>query len=80
MERMKAEGKDILKPAFKDTGLPLASAPPVQKLKEVSMVKEGVNRVITMEELKAHSGPDQPWFVVAGEGELPFNGCEKFMK
>jgi nitrate reductase (NAD(P)H) len=31
------------------------------------MLKEGVNRTITMEELKEHSGPAQPWFVVAGE-------------
>jgi len=27
-----------------------------------------VNRVITMEELKAQSGPEEPWFVVGGEG------------
>lgn len=68
MERMKADGKDILKPLFKDTGLAVGNPAPITKQKEVSMVKDGVNRVITMEELKAHSGPEEPWFVVGGEG------------
>ncbi len=69
MERLKLEGKDILKPRFRDTGLSSANAVPVAKPKEVSMVKDGVNRIITMEELKAHSGSEEPWFVVSGEGE-----------
>ncbi len=69
MERMKAEGRDILKPTFRIQGPPLASAAPVEKAKEVSMVKEGVDRLITMEELKAHSDHANPWFVVDGQGE-----------
>jgi hypothetical protein len=41
----------------------------VAKLKEVSMEKDGVKSIITMAELKAHSGPRELWFVVGGEGK-----------
>jgi nitrate reductase (NAD(P)H) len=34
---------------------------------ETKMTKDGIKRLITMEELKAHSGAEEPWFVVAGE-------------
>ncbi|KAL8811377.1 MAG: hypothetical protein Q9200_001840 [Gallowayella weberi] len=35
--------------------------------KEVSMKKEGLNRLITTDELRKHDGEDDPWFVVNNE-------------
>jgi nitrate reductase (NAD(P)H) len=69
MERLKDEGQDILKPVFgkrPDAPGPSTLKPIVKK--EVSMVKESIKRIITAEELKAHTDPDHPWFVVRGEG------------
>ena len=69
MERLKDEGQDILKPVFgkkPDAPGPSTLKPVVKK--EVSMVKESIKRIITAEELKAHTDPDHPWFVVRGEG------------
>jgi nitrate reductase (NAD(P)H) len=69
MERLKDEGQDILKPVFGkkvDAPGPSTMKPIVKK--EVSMVKESIKRIITAEELKAHTDPDHPWFVVRGEG------------
>lgn len=70
MERLKDEGQDILKPMFgkkPDAPGPSTLKPIVKK--EVSMVKESVKRIITAEELKAHTDPEHPWFVVRGEGK-----------
>lgn len=70
MERLKDEGQDILKPVFgkkADAPGPSTLKPAVKK--EVSMVKESVKRIITAEELKAHTDPEHPWFVVRGEGK-----------
>lgn len=38
-----------------------------EQVKEISMVKEGLKKAITIDELKAHDGAEQPWFVVNGE-------------
>ena len=38
-----------------------------EPVQEISMTKEGVKRVITLEELRQHEGEDEPWFVVNGE-------------
>ncbi|KAG7529194.1 hypothetical protein FFLO_05748 [Filobasidium floriforme] len=68
MERLKDEGQDILKPVFgkkADAPGPSTLKPTVKK--EVSMVKESIKRIITAEELKAHTDPEHPWFVVRGE-------------
>lgn len=35
--------------------------------KEISMVKEGFNNSITIEELRRHDNKDSPWFVVNGQ-------------
>lgn len=35
--------------------------------KEICMTREGVKRVITIDELRQHAGEDEPWFVVNGE-------------
>ena len=67
MQRMKDEGRDILKPSFIETGpstKPVAPAKPA----EVPMTNPAVKRKITKEDLDAHSSPEEPWFVVNGEG------------
>jgi nitrate reductase (NAD(P)H) len=68
MERLKAEGQNVLQPVFGDVSDKASQqVPAAPKPAEVSMKKEGIKRLITMEELKAHSGSEEPWFVVAGE-------------
>lgn len=69
MQRMKDEGRDILQPMFKnsagtdkDVGTMATETKP-----QIVMTKEGVSRKITMEEVKAHSSPEEPWFIVHGE-------------
>lgn len=74
MDRLKELGQDILNPIF--TAAPivedldiLALSKETAKVKKVvvSMIKPGVNRRITMEEVKAHNGEKEPWFIVNGE-------------
>lgn len=68
MERMLDNGEDILKPVFDVSKLNKnAEAKPKPKKKEVVMTKEGVNRKITLAELKAHNKEEEPWFVVNGQ-------------
>ncbi|KIW14634.1 hypothetical protein PV08_07418 [Exophiala spinifera] len=38
-----------------------------QPTKEISMVKEGLKKTITIDELRKHDGAQSPWFVVKGE-------------
>lgn len=67
MQRMKDEGKDILNPIFRDvTGAPALMK--ATKKAELKMTNDIITRKITLDELKAHSSPTEPWFVVAGEG------------
>lgn len=70
MERMKEEGADILRPSFKavDPSTTTAVASPKPKMNEVKMTRNDVQRLITLDELKAHNTPNEPWFVVQGEG------------
>lgn len=62
MDRMNAEGRDVLNPVFSDA--PLEQAESAVKLseekKEVVMTKPGVNRKITVEELKTQD-KQKPW-------------------
>lgn len=71
MQRMKDEGRDISNPMFRNAAGGTDSAVPTAMVvkEEVVMTKEGVMRKITMEEVKAHSSAEEPWFVVKGEGE-----------
>lgn len=41
----------------------MAAEPP----KEIKMTKDGVDQVITIDELRKHDTAEQPWFVVNGE-------------
>ncbi len=68
MERMKEQGLNILQPVFGEHDKASVTTAPVAVVnKEVVMTKEGIKRMITMDELKTHSGHEEPWFVVAGE-------------
>jgi nitrate reductase (NAD(P)H) len=39
----------------------------VKEVKEIKMVKDGVDRKISIDELRKHDGDSEPWFVVNGE-------------
>lgn len=72
MDRMKQLDLDILNPIFTDTPSAedqeiLQQSKQSAKKPEVVMIKEGVDRLISMEELEAHDKEDEPWFVVHGE-------------
>ena len=68
MQRKKDAGEDFLHPVFDtepaDAARPIAHVKPVA---EVSMVQEGITRVISKAELAAHTSHDEPWFVVNGQ-------------
>lgn len=73
MERMKEAGIDPLKPVFKKSS---TAAPDVDKALEQTiakkpqlvMTKAGVNRKITMEEVRTQGATEEaPWFIVHGE-------------
>jgi len=68
MQRKKDAGEDFLHPTFEtepaDAARPIAHVKPIA---DVSMVKEGVTRVITRAELEAHNKAEEPWFAVNGQ-------------
>ena len=75
MQRKKDAGEDFLHPTFEtepaDAARPIAHVKPIA---DVSMVKEGVTRVITRAELEAHNKAEEPWFAVNGQvydGSVP---------
>lgn len=44
-----------------------STAPDAEAVMDVKMTKDGVDRIITLEELRQHEGEEQPWFVLNGE-------------
>nr|ACI29313.1 NADPH nitrate reductase [Penicillium camemberti] len=66
MERVKKTGGDLLNGNWGERveGEELVEPEPV---KEINMKKDGVNRQIDLQELKANSSGEKPWFVVNGE-------------
>ncbi|CAI7620112.1 unnamed protein product [Penicillium viridicatum] len=66
MERVKKTGGDLLNGNWGERveGEELVEPEPV---KEINMKKDGVNRQIDLQELKANSTSEKPWFVVNGE-------------
>ncbi|KAJ3572920.1 hypothetical protein NPX13_g4883 [Xylaria arbuscula] len=68
MERVKKAGGNLTNGYW---GEQLAGEAEVVEItepaKEICMVNEKVNRIISLEEFKAHDGEDEPWFVVNGE-------------
>ncbi|GAB1318793.1 Nitrate reductase [Madurella fahalii] len=68
MERVKKEGGNITNGFWGDK-MPGEETGPVQEesAKEIKMVDDKVTRRITVDELRAHDGDDEPWFVVNGQ-------------
>ncbi|KAJ2926667.1 hypothetical protein H1R20_g10437, partial [Candolleomyces eurysporus] len=68
MQRLKDQGRDPTKPVFGVSALneTVQNEDAVEQ-EVVSMIKPGVTRKITKEELAEHTGTDNPWFVVKGE-------------
>ncbi|KAJ5359123.1 Eukaryotic molybdopterin oxidoreductase [Penicillium cataractarum] len=66
MERVKKAGGDLTNGNW---GERHQGEEPVEQepVKEINMKKEGVSRQISLEELKANSSSEKPWFVVNGE-------------
>jgi nitrate reductase (NAD(P)H) len=68
MERVKKAGGDLTNGFWgEQTGGEIATKRVLEEIKEVKMTKDGVNRMITLEELRAHDKEDEPWFVVRNE-------------
>ncbi|KAH7375585.1 nitrate reductase [Plectosphaerella cucumerina] len=68
MERVKKAGGNLTNGFWGENVKGEAeSAVEAEPVKEICMTKEGVKRVITLEELRQHSGEQEPWFVVNGE-------------
>ena len=68
MERVKKAGGDLTNGFWGEqvegkTGLEQSR----EVTKEVPMKKEGLNRLITIDELRKHDGDQSPWFVLKGE-------------
>ncbi|CEO58990.1 Putative Nitrate reductase [Penicillium brasilianum] len=66
MERVKKAGGDLTNGNWgeRHQGEELVEQEP---MKEINMKKEGENRQISLEEFKANSSSEKPWFVVNGE-------------
>ncbi|KAJ6180902.1 nitrate reductase (NADPH) niaD or niiA-Penicillium chrysogenum [Penicillium mononematosum] len=66
MERVKKTGGDLLNGNW---GERVEGEEPFEPepVKEINMKKDGVNRQIDLQELKANSSSEKPWFVVNGE-------------
>ncbi|CAG8943566.1 unnamed protein product [Penicillium salamii] len=66
MERVKKNGGDLLNGTWGERmegEEPVAPEPVI----DINMKKDGVNRQIDLQELKANSSSENPWFVVNGE-------------
>ncbi|KAJ5917698.1 Eukaryotic molybdopterin oxidoreductase [Penicillium verhagenii] len=66
MEKAKKAGGDLTNGNW---GEKIEGEVPVEPepVKEINMKKEGLSRVIDLQELKANSSAEKPWFVVSGE-------------
>lgn len=68
MERVKQAGGNLTNGYWgeiigeEDSALPL-----LEQAESVKMTKDGVNRVITTDELRKHDDKEAPWFVLDGE-------------
>ncbi|KAI9715824.1 MAG: hypothetical protein M1828_000565 [Chrysothrix sp. TS-e1954] len=68
MERVKKSGGNLLNGYWGERiGDEDTDVPPEEQAKEVPMKKEGIDRMITIDELRKHDGEQHPWFVVNGE-------------
>lgn len=68
MERVKKAGGNLANGYWGESiGEQDIAAPVGERNQEVSMVKEGLTNIITIEDLRKHDNKDSPWFVVNGE-------------
>ncbi|KAH8804820.1 putative nitrate reductase [Xylogone sp. PMI_703] len=67
MEKVKAEGGDLANGFWGEKMSNEAPVTAAEEKKEISMVREGVKRMITFDELRQHDQEASPWFVLDGE-------------
>ncbi|RWA09052.1 hypothetical protein EKO27_g6055 [Xylaria grammica] len=68
MERVKKAGGNLSNGYWGEQLAGEADAvKPIEPAKEICMVNNTLNRIITLEEFKSHDGETEPWFVVNGE-------------
>ncbi|PWY81246.1 nitrate reductase [Aspergillus eucalypticola CBS 122712] len=66
MERVKKAGGDLVNGNWGERHAGEEPAEPEPE-KEINMKKDGVNRMIDLEEFKKNSSDEKPWFIVNGE-------------
>jgi nitrate reductase (NAD(P)H) len=66
MEKVKQAGGDLLNGNWGERTQGEGPVEP-EPVREINMKKDGVSRQIDLQELKANSASEQPWFVVNGE-------------
>lgn len=68
MERVKKAGGDLTNGFWGEKiGGKAEVEPDAEAAGDVKMTKDGLDRVITIDELRKHDSGDNPWFVVNGE-------------
>lgn len=68
MERVKKAGGNLMNGFWGErTEGENANEQVLEVAKEVSMINEGLDNEITIDELRKHDGDDSPWFVINGE-------------
>ena len=71
MQRMKDEFglASVLSPTFgaKVSTRRAETGNNTEKMEEIKMTKDGINRLVTLEDLQVHKAESDPWFVVNGE-------------
>lgn len=66
MEQVKTEGGDLANGYWGKRFSGMATVEP-HITEEINMKKEGLNNIISIETLRKHSTPKDPWFIVNGE-------------
>ena len=68
MERVKKAGGDLTNGQWGEVpDGQVVQAKPIEEEKVINMKKDGVEKLITLEELRLHQGEENPWFVLNGE-------------
>jgi len=67
MERVKKAGGNLSNGYWGERFGDEPEKPVVEDVKEIKMTKDGLKKLITIDELRQHDKEDSPWFVVNGE-------------
>ena len=67
MERVKKAGGNLSNGYWGERFGDEAEQPVIEDVKEIKMTKDGLKKLITIDELRQHDKEDNPWFVVNGE-------------